>query len=82
MSSDSPQTKRQKMEKVCYTSSLFVINPAQCCKKKKKIIGTHNGTFHCDEALAVFLLRQTNTFRDAGKANYMPEIHVLTVHQR
>jgi len=45
MSSDSPQTKRQKME---------------------KIIGTHNGTFHCDEALAVFLLRQTNTFRDAA----------------
>lgn len=31
------------------------------------MIGTHNGTFHCDEALAVFLLRQTNTFRDAGK---------------
>jgi uncharacterized UPF0160 family protein len=45
MSSDSPQTKRQKMGKT---------------------IGTHNGTFHCDEALAVFLLRQTNTFRDAA----------------
>ncbi|KAF8642340.1 hypothetical protein AX16_009609 [Volvariella volvacea WC 439] len=29
------------------------------------VIGTHNGTFHCDEALAVFLLRQTSTFRDA-----------------
>ena len=34
---------------------------------RKKTIGTHNGTFHCDEALAVFLLRQTNAFRDAGK---------------
>ncbi|KAH7915784.1 GAMM1 protein [Hygrophoropsis aurantiaca] len=39
--------------------------------KKQKIeqqvtIGTHNGTFHCDEALAVFLLRQTKTYRDAG----------------
>jgi len=30
-----------------------------------KIIGTHNGTFHCDEALAVFLLKQTNTYRDS-----------------
>ncbi|KAF8807432.1 metal-dependent protein hydrolase [Phlegmacium glaucopus] len=32
----------------------------------EKTIGTHNGTFHCDEALAVFLLRQTNTFHDAA----------------
>ncbi|KIK94825.1 hypothetical protein PAXRUDRAFT_422268 [Paxillus rubicundulus Ve08.2h10] len=29
-------------------------------------IGTHNGTFHCDEALAVFLLRLTGTYRGAG----------------
>ncbi|KAF9569590.1 metal-dependent protein hydrolase [Agrocybe pediades] len=35
-------------------------------QKMTKIIGTHNGTFHCDEALAVFLLRQTATYRDAG----------------
>lgn len=31
------------------------------------MIGTHNGTFHCDEALAVFLLRQTSTYRNSGK---------------
>ncbi|KDQ63733.1 hypothetical protein JAAARDRAFT_29765, partial [Jaapia argillacea MUCL 33604] len=30
-----------------------------------KVIGTHNGTFHCDEALAVFMLRQTTLYRDA-----------------
>ncbi|KAJ7786345.1 metal-dependent protein hydrolase [Mycena metata] len=40
-------------------------------KKQKldqtKIIGTHNGTFHCDEALAVFLLRQTAAYRDSGE---------------
>lgn len=53
------------MEKVRYSSSPFVIDDTQRCEKT---IGTHNGTFHCDEALAVFLLRQTNTFRDAGKA--------------
>ncbi|KAJ6575145.1 GAMM1 protein [Mycena capillaripes] len=38
-------------------------------KKQKldqtKVIGTHNGTFHCDEALAVFLLRQTAAYRDS-----------------
>jgi len=39
----------------------------QPAKKPKmtKIIGTHNGTFHCDEALAVFLLRQTAIYRDS-----------------
>jgi uncharacterized UPF0160 family protein len=31
-----------------------------------QVIGTHNGTFHCDEALAVFMLRQTTLYRDAG----------------
>ncbi|KAH7373339.1 hypothetical protein KP509_17G050700 [Ceratopteris richardii] len=28
-------------------------------------IGTHNGTFHCDEALACFLLKLSTRFRDA-----------------
>ncbi|KAF8583359.1 GAMM1 protein [Ramaria rubella] len=32
----------------------------------RKLIGTHNGTFHCDEALAVFLLRLTDTYKDAN----------------
>jgi len=31
-----------------------------------KVIGTHSGTFHCDEALAVFLLRQTNAYKNAA----------------
>ncbi|KAF8481208.1 GAMM1 protein [Russula ochroleuca] len=30
-----------------------------------KVIGTHNGTFHCDEALAVYMLRLTKAYRDA-----------------
>jgi len=42
----------------------------QRATKKAKIetptIGTHNGTFHCDEALAVFLLRQTSKYKDAN----------------
>ncbi|KAJ3576674.1 hypothetical protein NP233_g285 [Leucocoprinus birnbaumii] len=34
-------------------------------KTGHKVIGTHNGTFHCDEALAVFLLRQTAGYATA-----------------
>ena len=34
-------------------------------KRKMVKIGTHSGSFHCDEALGCFLLRQTNTYRDA-----------------
>jgi len=30
-----------------------------------KKIGTHNGTFHCDEALACFMLKQLPEFKDA-----------------
>lgn len=32
-----------------------------------QLIGTHNGTFHCDEALAVFLLRLTDVYKDASE---------------
>lgn len=34
-------------------------------KRKMVKIGTHSGSFHCDEALGCFLLRQTDTFKDA-----------------
>lgn len=34
-------------------------------QKMEKVIGTHNGTFHCDEALAVYLLRLTNEYAGA-----------------
>ncbi|KAF7347808.1 hypothetical protein MVEN_01538300 [Mycena venus] len=47
---------------------LHAMSDTPQAKKQKldqiKIIGTHNGTFHCDEALAVFLLRQTATYRE------------------
>lgn len=32
----------------------------------RQIIGTHNGTFHCDEALAVYLLKRTKAYGSAG----------------
>ncbi|KAJ1922717.1 hypothetical protein IWQ60_006339 [Tieghemiomyces parasiticus] len=34
------------------------------CNMVRKLIGTHNGTFHCDEALAVYLLGRTERFGD------------------
>jgi hypothetical protein len=30
-----------------------------------KKVGTHNGSFHCDEALGCFMIRLTNKFADA-----------------
>ncbi|TFK41131.1 metal-dependent protein hydrolase [Crucibulum laeve] len=46
-------------------SSTSDLLPQAKRQKMGKLIGTHNGTFHCDEALAVFLLRQTASYRDA-----------------
>ena len=31
----------------------------------RKVIGTHNGTFHCDEVLACFMLRTLEAYQDA-----------------
>ncbi|ORX57570.1 metal-dependent protein hydrolase [Hesseltinella vesiculosa] len=31
-----------------------------------KVIGTHSGHFHCDEALAVWMLKQTTEFKNAS----------------
>ncbi|KZS86946.1 GAMM1 protein [Sistotremastrum niveocremeum HHB9708] len=35
-------------------------------EKSSKVIGTHNGSFHCDEALAVFLLRLTDQYKGSS----------------
>ncbi|WWC88465.1 uncharacterized protein L201_003376 [Kwoniella dendrophila CBS 6074] len=40
-------------------------NPIAKRMKSTKVIGTHSGTFHCDEALAVFMLRMTDEYKDA-----------------
>jgi uncharacterized UPF0160 family protein len=45
-----------------------------------KIIGTHNGTFHCDEALAVYLLRLTEAYADAGTQSAAMS-HSLVAHE-
>ncbi|KAI0732370.1 GAMM1 protein [Fomitopsis betulina] len=37
----------------------------QKMEETRKVIGTHNGTFHCDEALAVYLLKRTKAYGNA-----------------
>eukprot|EP00270_Netrium_digitus_P018870 TRINITY_DN7260_c0_g1_i2.p1 TRINITY_DN7260_c0_g1~~TRINITY_DN7260_c0_g1_i2.p1 ORF type:complete len:318 (-),score=55.62 TRINITY_DN7260_c0_g1_i2:167-1120(-) len=32
----------------------------------KLVVGTHNGSFHCDEALGCFMIRRTEKFKDAA----------------
>lgn len=39
--------------------------PATKRSRPTPLIGTHSGTFHADEALAVFLLRQLPTYKNA-----------------
>lgn len=42
-------------------------NPAPALNNKRKMvkIGTHSGSFHCDEALACWMLHRTAAFKDA-----------------
>ena len=54
----SPAAKRMKSTKVR--------RAPEDGRSSPQVIGTHSGTFHCDEALAVFMLRQTAEFKDAG----------------
>lgn len=42
-------------------------------KRKPVRIGTHSGTFHCDEALGCFMLKQVDTFRECEIVRY--DIH-------
>ncbi|KAL6758083.1 metal-dependent protein hydrolase [Haematococcus lacustris] len=47
-------------------TSLAVRGAPQCMSKRPMVrIGTHSGSFHCDEALGCWLLHHTNDFKDA-----------------
>ncbi|KAE8626999.1 hypothetical protein XENTR_v10006830 [Xenopus tropicalis] len=51
-----------------YTRLLMPEDPKRPRREEQAMtpqIGTHNGTFHCDEALACFLLRTVEPYRDA-----------------
>lgn len=49
------------------TRTPLMVTSAAGSQLKRKImkIGTHNGSFHCDEALGCFLLKQTDAFKSA-----------------
>ncbi|KAF7291685.1 hypothetical protein HMN09_01259800 [Mycena chlorophos] len=52
--------------RLLHSTHLAMAEPqAKKLKLEKTTIGTHSGTFHCDEALAVFLLRNTEKYRDS-----------------
>ncbi|KAG5229505.1 UPF0160 protein [Salix suchowensis] len=49
--------------KRCVSSSVFSFSTS--ANLAKRVVGTHNGKFHCDEALACFLIRSTDKFSNA-----------------
>ena len=63
------------LENIFQCRSNILIARGMCdlsVKKQKTMakIGTHNGTFHCDEALACFLLRKLPEYKDAEIVRY------------
>lgn len=54
-----------------------MIAATESLKRKMVRIGTHSGTFHCDEALGCYMLRHTASFkaRDRGR-----ELHSCWCH--
>jgi hypothetical protein len=61
----------QKMVKVAkmwnrtFLTSFHGILSSSFCTSSAKRVGTHSGTFHCDEALACFMLRLSKHFSGA-----------------
>ena len=56
--------------RVLLFKSLKIVNQMSSSPPAKKAciemkIGTHNGSFHCDEVLACFLLKQLPIYKDA-----------------
>ncbi|KAL6784430.1 MYG1 [Auxenochlorella protothecoides x Auxenochlorella symbiontica] len=50
----------------CVTAASAVAKQMSSSKRAKMVrIGTHSGSFHCDEALGCFILRQTADFKNA-----------------
>jgi uncharacterized UPF0160 family protein len=53
---------------------------AKCARRNAKI-GTHNGSFHCDEVLACFMLTCLPEYKDADIIrfceNYFLHIHLI-----
>ncbi len=48
-----------------YVRVMSVTSPSTTTKRKMVQIGTHNGSFHCDEALGCYLLQKSDRFKDS-----------------
>ena len=49
----------------------------ESAKRACKRIGTHDGTFHCDEVLACYLLRKLPEFFEADIVRYTYRITIM-----
>ena len=58
----SSSTTMERLRKVIEATKILSRVP-----EGAKCIGTHNGTFHCDEALACGLLKTLSEFQEYGK---------------
>ncbi|KMZ73569.1 hypothetical protein ZOSMA_146G00450 [Zostera marina] len=47
------------------SSSTEDVDPTSPDSTNSKRVGTHNGSFHCDEALGCFMIRLTSKFKDS-----------------
>ncbi|XP_027021153.2 UPF0160 protein MYG1, mitochondrial [Tachysurus fulvidraco] len=64
--SPSPKFLLQKKSHIVKTQSRLIFKQNRCLVKMSSVkIGTHNGTFHCDEVLACYMLRQLPEYKDA-----------------
>ena len=58
------QTRAFQIHSRRHVCVMSVNSPSNTANHKRKMIqiGTHNGTFHCDEALGCYLLQKTGRF--------------------
>ena len=60
-----PLLPRRPLPFLPMSTTPVVSSPPYSTVSLNKRVGTHNGTFHCDEALGCFMIRLTNKFADA-----------------
>lgn len=61
----SPTIQYRRMSSVTETLASVMPEPIAKRMKSTRVIGTHSGSFHADEALGVAMLRMTDEYRDA-----------------
>ena len=63
-----PKVLRPTLTQHSFPGGRAALSRAYCMSTKRMAptkIGTHDGSFHCDEALGCYLLKQTKQFREA-----------------